>query len=207
MSQPSDAHNSSETIKSEIKMKALESLGLKLDEQISLEEMLSENFNPQLYSLTDSQQEKINALRDVVVAYMSSREDITGKIIKESREAAALAGQYLRRLDHEEFWVAYLNKANVVISFEMLFKGSLDSVDISRRDVIARALSKKATNIIVFHNHPSGCPTPGTSDIEQTRRLSKACKLMEMTLLDHIIVSPTCYFSFADERTTNFKPR
>ena len=188
-------------------MKALESLGLKLDEQISLEEMLSEIFNPQLYSLTDFQKEKINALRDVVGAYLNSREDLTGKTIKESKEAAAIAGQYLRRLEHEEFWVAYLNKVNVVISFEMLFKGSLDAVNISCRDVIAKALSKNTTNIIVFHNHPSGCPTPGTSDIELTRRLSKACKLMEMTLLDHIIVSPACYFSFADERTTNFKTR
>lgn len=188
-------------------MKALESLGLKLNEQIGLEEMLSENFNPQLYSLTDSQQEKINALRDVIVAYMNSKEDVAGNTIKGSNDAAELAGQKLRRLEHEEFWVAYLNKANIIISFEMLFKGSLDAVNISRRDVIARALSKKATNIIVFHNHPSGCPTPGISDIEQTRQLSKACKLMEMNMLDHIIVSPTCYFSFADERTTNFKPR
>ena len=188
-------------------MKALESLGLKLDEQIGIEEMLSENFNPQLYSLTDSQQEKINALRDVIVAYMNSKEDVAGKTIKGSNDAAELAGQKLRRLEHEEFWVAYMNKANVIISFEMLFKGSLDAVNISRRDVIARALSKKATNIIVFHNHPSGCPTPGTSDIEQTRQLSKACKLMEMSMLDHIIVSPTCYFSFADETTTKFKTR
>ena len=87
----------------------------------------------------------------------------------------------------------------------VLFKGSLDAVNISHRDVIARALSKKATNIIVFHNHPSGCPTPGTSDIEQTRMLQKACKMMEIGMLDHIIVSPGCYFSFADEMTSKFK--
>ena len=188
-------------------MQALETLGLKLKDEIGLVELLSENFNPQLYSLTDSQQEKISALRDVIVAYMNSKEDVAGKTIKGSKDAAELVGQKLRRLEHEEFWVAYLNKANVIISFEMLFKGSLDAVNISRRDVIARALSKKATNIIVFHNHPSGCPTPGTSDIEQTRQLSKACKLMEMSMLDHIIVSPTCYFSFADETTTKFKTR
>ena len=188
-------------------MKALESLGLKLNEQIGLEEMLSENFNPQLYSLTDSQQEKISALRDVIVAYLNSKEDVAGKTIKGSKDAAELAGQKLRRLEHEEFWVAYLNKANVIISFEMLFKGSLDAVNISRRDVIARALSKKATNIIVFHNHPSGCPTPGTSDIEQTRMLQKACKMMEIGMLDHIIVSPGSYFSFADECTSKFKTR
>jgi DNA repair protein RadC len=93
------------------------------------------------------------------------------------------------------------------MSFEMLFKGALDSVIISHRDIIAKALSKRAANIILFHNHPSGCPTPGTSDIEHTRLLQKACKMMEIGMLDHIIVSQNCYFSFADERTTKFKTR
>ena len=97
-----------------------------------------------------------------------------------------------------------LNRANVVLAFEIVFKGSLDAVNISHRDIIAKALSKNATNIIVFHNHPSGCPTPGTADIEHTRMLQKACKMMEIGMLDHIIVSPGSYFSFADECTTKF---
>lgn len=176
-----------------------------LKEQIAIDELLSENFNPHLYSLTSEQEEKINALRDVVATYNSAREDITGKTIKNSKQAAEIAGTKLRRIEHEEFWVLFLNRANMVLAFEMLFKGSHDAVSISHRDVLAKALSKKASNIIVFHNHPSGCPTPGTSDIEQTGNLRKACKLMEITLLDHIIVSPGCYYSFADELTTNFK--
>lgn len=188
-------------------MQALEKLGLVLDEPIGLSELLSEDFNPQLYRLTEAQEEKINALKDVVAAYISAREDIAGKTIKDSGDAAEIAGDKLRRLEHEELWVAFLNRANVVMSFEMLFKGALDSVIISHRDIIAKALSKRATNIILFHNHPSGCPTPGTSDIEQTRLLQKACKMMEIGMLDHIIVSQNCYFSFADERTTKFKTR
>jgi len=188
-------------------MQALEKLGLVLDEPIGLSELLSEDFNPQLYRLTEAQEEKINALKDVVAAYISAREDIAGKTIKDSGDAAEIAGDKLRRLEHEELWVAFLNRANVVMSFEMLFKGALDSVIISHRDIIAKALSKRATNIILFHNHPSGCPTPGTSDIEHTRLLQKACKMMEIGMLDHIIVSQNCYFSFADERTTKFKTR
>lgn len=188
-------------------MQALEKLGLVLDEPIGLSELLSEDFNPQLYRLTEAQEEKINALKDVVAAYISAREDIAGKTIKDSGDAALIAGDKLRRLEHEELWVAFLNRANVVMSFEMLFKGALDSVIISHRDIIAKALSKRAANIILFHNHPSGCPTPGTSDIEHTRLLQKACKMMEIGMLDHIIVSQNCYFSFADERTTKFKTR
>ena len=186
-------------------MKSLERLGLRLKEPVGLDELLSENFNPQLYGLTRSQEEKVQALRDVVTEYMSIREDITGKSITDSKQAAAVAGGRLRRLDHEELWVAYMNRANVVLSFEMLFKGTLESVNISHRDIIARALSKQATNIIIFHNHPSGSPLPGTSDIEHTRQLTKACKLMEINLLDHIIVSSGSYYSFVDECTYKFK--
>jgi DNA repair protein RadC len=188
-------------------MQALEKLGLKLNEQISLDELLSENFNPQLYSLTKSQEETISALRDVVTAYITLKEDLAGRTITDSKDAAEIAGDRLRRLEHEELWVAFLNRANVILSFEMIFKGSLDAVNISHRDIIAKALSKNATNIIVFHNHPSGCPTPGKSDIDQTRLLQKACKMMEIGMLDHIIVSPGCYFSFADECTTKFKTK
>ena len=155
-------------------MQALEKLGLKLKEQIGLEELLSENFNPQLYGLTCDQEEKLSALRDIVTTYISTKEDITGKMIRRSEDAVQIAGERLRRLEH---------------------------------DIIAKALSKGAANIIVFHNHPSGCPTPSVSDIEQTRMLSKSCKMMDMQMLDHIIVSPGCYYSFADERTVNFKTR
>lgn len=188
-------------------MKSLERLGLRLKEPVGLDELLSENFNPQLYGLSKSQEEKVRALRDVVAEYMSIREDITGKSISDSKHAATIAGDRLRRLDHEELWVAYMNRANVVLSYEMLFKGSLDSVNISARDIIARALSKQATNIIVFHNHPSGSPLPSVSDIEHTRKLTKACKLMEISLLDHIIVSSGSFYSFADEQTLKFNSK
>lgn len=186
-------------------MKSLERLGLKLGTDISLTEILSENFNPQLHGLTKSQEEKINALRDIVTTYISSREEMTGKVIRSAEDAVEIASKRLRNLGHEELWVAFLNKANVVLSFEMVFKGSLDSVIISHRDIIAKALSKGATNIIVFHNHPSGCPTPSVSDITQTSQLTKACKLMEIGMLDHIIVSSESYYSFADEYTHKFK--
>ena len=188
-------------------MQALETLGLKLKDEIGLVELLSENFNPQLYGLTKVQKEKVNALRDVVATYMNIREELVGKTIRRSEDAVALAAQRLRTLEHEELWVAYLNKDNVVVAFEMLFKGSLDAVSISHRQIIARALSKNASNIILLHNHPTGNPTPSVSDINQTRLVTNACKTMEMQLLDHIIIGAGSYYSFSDEVTTKFKTK
>ena len=186
-------------------MQALERLGLKLKEHIGLNELLSENFNPRLYGLTKTQAEKVNALRDVVTAYVSIREDITGKSIRQPQDAVEVAAARLRPLNHEELWVAYLNRANFVLSFEMLCKGSLDSVNLSHKQIIAKALSKNASNIILFHNHPSGSPAPSLSDIQQTRMLTNACKTMEIQLMDHIIISSGSYYSFADEYTYKFK--
>lgn len=186
-------------------MLALERLGLQLKEPVDLNELLSENFNPQLYGLTSVQEEKVNALRDVVSTYMSIREDISGRIITRAQEAVELAAHRLRFLEHEELWVAYLSKENSVIAFEMIFKGSLDSVNISHRQIIAQALSKNASNIILFHNHPSGNPTPSVSDINQTRMVTNACRTMEMQMIDHIIIGTGSYYSFADEYTHKFK--
>lgn len=188
-----------------ITMQALKRLGLKLKEQVRLDELLSDNFNPRLYGLTKAQAEKVNALRDIVTAYMSIHEDITGKSIRQSQDAAEMAAARLRVLNHEELWVAYLNKDNVVLSFEMLCKGSLDAVNISHRHIIAHALSKNASNIILFHNHPSGNPAPTVSDLNQTQLVMNACKTMDMQMIDHIIITAGSYYSFADECVCKFQ--
>jgi DNA repair protein RadC len=60
----------------------------------------------------------------------------------------------------------------------------------------------KATSMILVHNHPSGNPTPGTSDIRETRRLKTALETLGISLTDHVIVSEASFYSFADEQVT-----
>lgn len=188
-------------------MKSLERLGLRLKESVGLEELLSENFNPKLYGLTKVQEEKVNALRDVLESYISMCENHEGKPVTGSKDAVEIAGKRLRTIGHEELWVAYLNRANVLLSFENLFTGSIDAVHINNRDIIARALSRGASALILYHNHPSGNPTPGVGDINQTRELTKACKLMGIEMLDHIVIAAGSWYSFADEQTFKFKSK
>ena len=101
--------------------------------------------------------------------------------------------------------MAYLTTSNTVISVEMVFKGSVDNVLISPRVILAKALSLDATNIILYHNHPSGSVMPSASDIKMTANLKKACTLLEVNLLDHLIISRQECYSFADE--ASFKIR
>ena len=104
-----------------------------------------------------------------------------------------------RDLDHEECWVLFINKANRLIGKEMISSGGLDSTVIDNRHIISRALDKKASALILVHNHPSGNALPSNADITQTQALNKALKTCDISLLDHIIIAKGSYYSFADE--------
>ena len=126
--------------------------------------------------------------------------------IKTSSQAANLLKYFLRDIDHEECWGLFLNGQGDLISGEMLTKGTLTTTPIDARCILKRALLFDATAVIIGHNHPSGNPTPSLSDVTQTDRIRKACHLMDVALVDHIIVGGDTYFSFSDEKTSNFKP-
>ena len=186
-------------------MKALAQLGLKVNGEIPLEILLSENFNGSLYGMTQEESAKVRALRQVVTQYNRTHSSDRSQPVTDSQKAADLVYGMLRDLAHEEVWVAYLTTSNTVISVEMVFKGSVDNVLISPRVILAKALSLDATNIILYHNHPSGSVMPSPSDIKMTANLKKACTLLEVNLLDHLIISRQECDSFADE--ASFKIR
>ena len=106
---------------------------------------------------------------------------------------------HMKNLDHEECWVLFLNRANNLIGKEMMSSGGLESTLIDCKTIIRKALEKKASGIILVHNHPSGSPLPGTADINQTRLLKKGLDTCDISLLDHVVVAESSYYSFADE--------
>ena len=119
------------------------------------------------------------------------------------RKVFGLMQPRLRDLDHEECWVLFLNKGNRLISREMVSSGGLDSTIIDNRSIIRKALDRKASAIILVHNHPSGNAVPSRADIAQTQALSKALKVCDLALLDHVIIARSSYYSFADEQLIN----
>ena len=106
----------------------------------------------------------------------------------------------LRDIRHEECWVLFLNHANRLIGKEMIGRGGLESTPIDKRVILRRALDRKASGIIVVHNHPSGNPYPSVEDIRQTRDLGKALASCDLHLVDHVIVAGHSYYSFSDEK-------
>ena len=106
----------------------------------------------------------------------------------------------LKGLDHEECWALFLNRANVVTGKEKLTSGTVDCTLIDSKQVLRRVLDEQAKAVILVHNHPSGSPLPGESDLRATRQLQLALKTFDVKLYDHVILGDGAYYSFQDER-------
>jgi DNA repair protein RadC len=102
-------------------------------------------------------------------------------------------------LNHEEFWVLYLNNSNKIITKIQLSKGGITATVVDIRLVLKKALEVGATALILVHNHPSGVLHPSQSDASLTKKLNVAAQTLEIKVLDHLIVTEKTYFSFADE--------
>lgn len=100
--------------------------------------------------------------------------------------------------DRESFWALYLDAQNRPKAEETLFKGTITSSVVYPREVFKLALEHDAPNVILAHNHPSGCVDPSEQDRQITRDLVLAASYLDVTVLDHIIVGADSHYSFAD---------
>ncbi len=117
---------------------------------------------------------------------------ISGKIVAET------ARQRLVGVAHEELWGAYVDSQNRLISWRKLAEGVGNRIFVHNAVVIAPALELKATGIILVHNHPGGSAQPSPADIELTKTLAQAAKMVDVRLLDHVIVTDDDYTSLVE---------
>lgn len=116
-----------------------------------------------------------------------------------SNDAFEIISPYVENLGHEEFWVIFLNQANKIVEIKNVSSGGITGTVFDVRLVFKDALLLQATNLILCHNHPSGNLQPSNADKDVTSRASKAGKLMNISVLDHLIIADNQFFSFADE--------
>src|SRR5690606_18498764 len=122
------------------------------------------------------------------------REKVTG-----SRDAYNLLKSDLMDISHEEFWILLLNRANRVIKKLQVSQGGVSGTVADPKIIFKHALDELASAIILAHNHPSGNLTASQADLDLTKKLREAGKLLDIQVLDHLIVAGQKYFSFADE--------
>ncbi len=119
--------------------------------------------------------------------------------VRTSGEIANYLRVVLRDYTHEVFAVVFLNRANKILSFQIISVGGLTGTVADPRIILKKAIEAEATSIVLSHNHPSGSLKPSRADEELTEKIRQAAVFLDIRVLDHIIVSDEGYFSFADE--------
>ena len=108
--------------------------------------------------------------------------------ITSRKDIVELFMQQLRYEKTEILKLVMLNNKNRIQKIETIAKGSSDGITFDIKQVLSEPIKMQIPKIIVLHNHPSGVPEPSLADIEFTKRLDKACLLLGIELLDHIII-------------------
>jgi len=100
----------------------------------------------------------------------------------------------------ENFYILALNNQNNIVKEELISKGILDSALIHPREIFKPAIKNSASKIILVHNHPSGDPTPSKEDIDVTKKLIEAGKLIDIKVLDHVIIGSDRWWSWIESK-------
>ena len=120
-------------------------------------------------------------------------------LVSSSSDVAQYLQSLLRDHRHEVFAVLFLNRANKINHFEIISNGGITGTVADPRIILKKALDEDAVSLILCHNHPSGSLKPSRADEELTFKIKEAAKYFDIKVLDHIIVSESGYYSFADE--------
>ena len=107
--------------------------------------------------------------------------------------------RYFADLNHEEFWIILLNRANKVLSRHLISKGGQAGTVADPKIIFQTAIENHASSIILAHNHPSGNLKPSQADLDLTKKLRSAGTLLDIAIPDHLIFTDAHYLSFADE--------
>lgn len=146
---------------------------------------------------------KVKAIEIITSLEIGRRKSLQQALKKEkissSKDAYNILQPIIGDLMIEEFWVIYLSRSNKILSKEKISQGGITGTMVDNRLIFKHAIELNAVSLIISHNHPSGNIQPSNSDIQITHEIKKAGNLLNITLMDHLIVTQTSFFSFADE--------
>lgn len=146
---------------------------------------------------------KVKAIEIITSLEIGRRKSLQQALKKEkissSKDAYNILQPIIGDLMIEEFWVIYLSISNKILSKEKISQGGITGTMVDNRLIFKHAIELNAVSLIISHNHPSGNIQPSNSDIQITHEIKKAGNLLNITLMDHLIVTQTSFFSFADE--------
>ena len=182
--------------------------GNREESAVALSKRILQSVNGNIHKLAKLTIEKLMTFKGVGTAIVTALE--LGKrrqlenvkeraTITSSKDVFTLMQPVLGDLEHEEFWVLFLDNSNKVVAKRQISKGGLTATVVDVRLLYKSALEFVSVAIIVCHNHPSGKLQPSAADKHITQKIKQAGVTLDIKLLDHLIITEKAYFSFADE--------
>lgn len=126
-------------------------------------------------------------------------EIINKKKITQSKDVFEVFQPIIGDLPHEEFWILLLNRSNKIIDKYKISQGGVSGTVIDTKIILKNAIEKLASSMILCHNHPSGNRNPSSADDQITKKLKAGAELIDISVIDHIIIADTEFYSYADE--------
>lgn len=140
---------------------------------------------------------QIEAVMELIRRY-NLEEPASNPQIKSSADIYSIMGPKIGNLPHEEMWVLMLNRSNRVVKLQRLTSGGTSNTVFDVKLMLKSALLENAEAIVLCHNHPSGNLNPSAADDSITRLCKQACSTMQISMLDHLIITAKGFFSYAD---------
>lgn len=134
-----------------------------------------------------------------ILLKLQKKESLTTPYIFSAKDVYQYYQASFSTLKQEKMLFLALNSKNRILKDELLFLGNEKEMVIDRRIICKKALDMNASKIILIHNHPSGDATPSFEDIEATKKILEALKLINIRLLDHVIIGNREYYSIIDQ--------
>ena len=143
---------------------------------------------------------KVAALLAVMeIARRCLKENVLGRsYVKEPQAVLDYLSFELRDQKKEFFKVLFLDKANCILDSKTLFAGTVDQTAVHPREIVAEAIGRHATALVLVHNHPSGRVEPSHEDRQLTAKLASVCGELSIKVLDHLIIGDNRFFSFRE---------
>ncbi len=152
---------------------------------------------------------KIKGIGQVKAVKLKCIAELSKRLSETERKASiqmdkpeTVASYYMERLRHRQREVVLLvmtDNKNRLLNDCVISEGTVNAALMSAREIFLTAFQNKAVSILLLHNHPSGDPTPSISDIQITKKIAEASKLVEIPLIDHIIIGDNKYISFKEK--------
>lgn len=145
---------------------------------------------------------KSDCLAEVKLSYKTKVNPRDRQLIKKSQDAVEIFRKLYDEdsIEHiESFYVLMLNRNNKVLGWSKLSNGGISGTYVDVKIIMQLAIISNASAIILSHNHPSGNCKESQQDIKITKQIKEACRLFDIELFDHIILTSDSYFSMADQ--------